>query len=105
MSHFGMTRRRVSYHILLYAIVVTVVAGCGGGDDDAGAASPYKLRTTPFRSNAVREPGESGTQKVRACKVLSPAYVSRTIGSKGLAVTPNNSLDLSICDWDSHSAH
>jgi hypothetical protein len=80
-------------------------AGCGGDDDDSGS-SDYKLRTTAFESNPVREPGESGTVKVRACNVLSPAYVSRSVGSKtSLATTPNNSLDLSICDWDGRGRH
>jgi hypothetical protein len=74
------------------------VAGCGG-DDDSGSGSDYKLRTTAFKSNAVREPGESGTQKIRACEVLSPRIGGR------LAATPNNSLDLSICEWDGPGRH
>jgi hypothetical protein len=87
-------------------VAAALFAGCGGDDDSADSGSPYKLRTTPFRSNAVREPGESGTAKVRACKVLSADVVARTIGSSGsLATTPNNSLDLSICDWDGGGAH
>jgi hypothetical protein len=108
MSHFRRTRGRVRYHVLLYAITAAaVLGGCGGDDDDNGdAGSPYKLRTTPFRSNAVREPGESGTTKVRACNVLSPGLVGRTVGSSTpLAPTRNNSLDLSICDWDGGNAH
>ena len=51
------------------------MAGCGG-DDDSGSGSDYKLRTTAFKSNAVREPGESGTMKVNACRTLSPAFVA-----------------------------
>ena len=73
-----------------------LAAGCGGGDDDSGSGSDYKLRTTAFKSNAVREPGESGTQKVRACNVLR---------FSGLAASPNNSLDLSICEWDGPGKH
>ncbi|MEA2406982.1 MAG: hypothetical protein QOE69_1101, partial [Thermoleophilaceae bacterium] len=90
----------------MYVIVVLGVAGCGG-DHGSDAGSPYKLRTTAFRSNAVREPGESGTVKVRACNVLAPSFVVRSIGpdAPGLAATPNNSLDLSICDWDGRGAH
>ena len=99
-----MTTPRVRYHILLYAILAAalLVAGCGGGDDDD---SGYKLRTTAFRSNAVREPGESGKFKIRACDVLSPEAVARAVRSKRLAPSPNNSLDLSICDWDGRRAH
>jgi len=98
-----MTQDRVRYHILLYAIAAAaLLAGCGGGDDDSG----YKLRTTAFRSNAVREPGESGTMKVRACSVLSSSRVARTIGARGpLRPAPNDSLDLSICDWNGRGAH
>jgi hypothetical protein len=102
MSHFRRTPHRVRYHILLYAIAAAFLAGCGGGDDD----SDYKLRTTAFRSNAVREPGTSGTIKVRACSVISSSRVARTIGvPTPLRPAPNNSLDLSICDWDGRGAH
>ncbi|HEX6651982.1 MAG TPA: hypothetical protein VF072_04510, partial [Thermoleophilaceae bacterium] len=73
-----------------------LAAGCGGGDDDSGSGSDYKLRTTAFKSNAVREPGESGTQKVRACRVLRFNH---------LTASPNNSLDLSICEWDGPEKH
>jgi hypothetical protein len=107
MSHFRKTQPRVRYHILLYAIVAAVLAGCGGGGDDAGqAGNDYQLRTTPFKSNAVREPGESGTLKVRACKVLSPSYVARSVrGAARLHALANNSLDLTICNWDGRGAH
>jgi hypothetical protein len=88
----------VRYHVLLYVIVAAalLVMGCGG-DDDSG--SDYKLRTTAFKSNAVREPGESGTMKVRACTVLSAREVGRAVDAAQLRPTQNNSLDLSICDW------
>jgi hypothetical protein len=104
MIRFQPTMTRVRYHILLYAIVAAalLVTGCGG-DDDSG--SDYKLRTTAFKSNAVREPGESGTMKVRACTVLSAREVGRAVDAAQLRPTPNNSLDLSICDWDGGSAH
>ena len=64
-----MTSVRVRYHVLLYVIVAAalLMAGCGG-DDDSGSGSDYKLRTTAFKSNACREPGESGTIKVNACR-------------------------------------
>jgi hypothetical protein len=74
-----------------------LVAGCGGGDDDSG--SDYKLRTTAFKSTPIREPGESGTQKVEACQVLRGGAL------KGLTPTPNNSLDLSICEWNGSGEH
>lgn len=98
MSHFRPTSPHVRYHVLLYAIVAALLAGCGGGDDDSG--SDYKLRTTAFKSNAVREPGESGTVKVRSCKLL-PAHFN----GRELTPSPNESLDLSICEWDGPGTH
>jgi hypothetical protein len=78
----------------LYAIVVAAfVAGCGG-DDDSG--SDYKLRTTAFESTPIREPGESGVKSVRACGLLPDLR---------LTASPNNSLDLSICEWDGRGKH
>jgi hypothetical protein len=99
MSHFRRTSRSVRYHVLLYAIVAATlgIAGCGGDDDSSG--SDYKLRTTAFKSNAVREPGESGTVKIRACKVLHAGLVS------DLSPSANDSLDLSICEWDGPGKH
>jgi hypothetical protein len=94
MIHFPPTMPRVRYHVLVYAIAVAaVLSGCGGGGDDDG---DYQLRTTAFRSNAVREPGESGTMKVRACDVLR---------FSDLTPSPNNSLDLSICEWNGPGKH
>jgi len=105
MSHFRRTSSTVRYHILLYVIVAAAlgIAGCGGDDDSSG--SDYKLRTTAFESNPVREPGESGTMKVNSCKTLSPAFVARSVQSHALKPSPNNSLDLSICDWDGPGTH
>lgn len=98
-----MTRSCVRYHVLLYVIVVGVLVGCGG-DDDSG--SPYTMRTTPFRQSELKKPAESGTMKVRACELLSQSFVSRSIGPKApLEAAPNNSLDLSICEWHRRGAN
>jgi hypothetical protein len=80
------------------------VAGCGG-DDDSSSSSDYKLRTTAFKSNAVREPGESGTMKIDSCRTLSAAFVGRSVQSHELKTSPNNSLDLSICEWNGPGTH
>jgi hypothetical protein len=97
MSHFRGTSGRVRYHVLLYVIVAAVLVGCGDDDSD----SPYQTRTTAFKSTELREPGESGTLDAQACKVLSPAFIVRSlrVGQVDLRAKPNNSLDLTICDW------
>jgi hypothetical protein len=60
-------------------------AGCGD-DDDAGTAD----RTERFQPTPLREPAESGRETHSACSLLHP---------RGLRATPNDSTDLSICDW------
>jgi hypothetical protein len=105
MIHFRPTLHRVRYHVLLYAIAVAAVGVAGSGGDDSDSGSNYKLRTTAFKSNAVREPGESGTMKIHACATLSPAFVARSVQSGALKPSSNNSLDLSICDWDGSGTH
>ena len=99
MLRFQPTPGRVRYHILLYAIAVVLVAGCGGGDD--GSSGGDGTRTTAFRSNDLREPGESGTVDARACEVLPVRFVASSLGAPPgrLEADPNNSLDLSICEW------
>jgi len=85
---------RVRYHVLLYVILVMIAAGCG---DEEGPRD----RTTALRKSELLDPGESGTLKTKACGVLSPAVVARAAGARGaeLAARPNNSLDLTICEW------
>jgi len=97
MSHFRRTPI-VRYHVLTYAITAAVAVGCGGDDDSSG--SDYQLRTTAFKSTPIREPGESGTQKVHACGLLAGR-----LGGRTLTPSPNNSLDLSICEWNGSGAH
>ena len=71
-----------------------VVVGCGG-DDTPGD------RTTALKKSELLDPGESGTLDAKACSVLSPAVVARASGAGGeqLSARPNNSLDLTICEW------
>ena len=98
MLRFQPTRGRVRYHVLLYVIAALLVAGCGGGDGGGGADG---TRTTAFKSNDLREPGESGTLDARACDVLPARFVARSVGAQPgqLESEPNNSLDLTICEW------
>jgi hypothetical protein len=59
------------------------------------------MRTTAFKSTELREPGESGTLDARACDILPARFVSRSVGAPhtALEAEPNNSLDLTICEW------
>ena len=75
---------------------LAALAGCGGDDADD---TDYATRTTEFRSNALRKPGESGTSKARACKLVSSGFVARTAGARQLDATANDSLDLTMCEW------
>jgi hypothetical protein len=85
---------RVRYHVLLYVILAILAVGCG--DDDAPGD-----RTTALKKSELLDPGESGTLDTKACTVLSPSVVARASGARGehLAARPNNSLDLTICEW------
>jgi hypothetical protein len=86
----------VRYHVLLYVIVAGLVAGCGGGGDD-----PEPTRTTAFKRSELTRPAESGSLRARACRVLSPAFVARSlhVPPASLEAEPNDSLDLTICEW------
>ena len=88
--------RCVRYHVLVYVILAFAAVGCGAGDD----VEPGD-RTTPLRKSELLKPGESGTLDARACELLSAAVVARAVGARGirLAARPNNSLDLTICEW------
>jgi hypothetical protein len=99
MLRFQPTRGCVRYHVLLYAIAALLVIGCGGGGDEQ--QGDYSTRTTAFKSTDLREPGESGTLDARACDVLSGRFVARSVGAGqgALDAEPNNSLDLTICEW------
>jgi hypothetical protein len=97
MSHFRQPCGYVRYHVLLYAILVSILAGCGGGDDGVADGT----RTTAFKSNDLREPGESGTSDARACEALPKRLVARAVdvAPAELDAKPNDSLDLTICEW------
>jgi hypothetical protein len=82
----------VRYHVLLYAIVAALLAGCGGDDPDQPPQRPGK-------PSVLRAPGESGTLDAKACRVLPARTVGRVLGVHGLRARPNDSLDLTICEW------
>jgi len=68
---------------------VLAAGGCGG--DEAA-----RDRTEPFEPTPLREPGESGREARRACDLIAPA---RVLPGTRLTPRPNDSTDLSICDW------
>lgn len=69
--------------------------GCGS-DDTAPS-----VRTEPFEQTRLREPGESGTVKETVCKRVPGRAVARALRRPGtrFEAKPNDSLDLSVCDW------
>jgi hypothetical protein len=77
------------------ALAALVAAGCGSDEN-----TPQD-RTERFESTPLREPGVSGTLKKTACKRVPAPAIARAIHRAGthLEATPNNSTDLSICDW------
>jgi hypothetical protein len=85
----------VRYHVLVYVIVVAVLAGCGGDDPEPKAPPPSG------KPSVLRAPGESGTLDAKACGVLRARTVARAVGVGGgeLRARPNDSLDLTICEW------
>jgi hypothetical protein len=84
---------RVRYHVLLYAIVAALLVGCGG--DDPEPQQPQRSG----KPSVLRAPGESGTLDAKACRLLRARTVGRVLGVRGLRARPNDSLDLTICEW------
>jgi hypothetical protein len=63
---------------------VAGIAACGGDDDGPG------VRTQRFERTPLNRPAESGRETRPACDLLHP---------RGMKARPNDSTDLSICDW------
>lgn len=87
---------RVRYHVLLYVIAVAALAGCGGADPEPKPPPPSG------KPSVLRAPGESGTLDAKACRVLRARTVARAVGvgAGELRARPNDSLDLTICEWE-----
>jgi hypothetical protein len=84
----------VRYHVLLYVIILGLLVGCGGDDTD-------QPQPRAGKRSVLQAPGESGTLDATACRLLPARTVARALGvSRGtLDARPNNSLDLTICEW------
>src|SRR3954451_5871457 len=69
-----------------------LLAGCGSSQGD---------RTERFQQTPLKKPAESGTESRRACSLLSSADVARPLRQPGqrFSASPNDSTDLSVCDW------
>ena len=82
-------------------ILALLVVGCG--DDDATPGD----RTTPLNKSELLDPGESGTLDAKACRMLPSAVVARAAraGASRVSARPNNSLDLTICEWSGGPVH
>jgi hypothetical protein len=74
---------------------LVLLAGCGGDDPAPGD------RTERFERTPLREPGESGTLEETVCEQVRPREVARAVRRPGARpeATPNDSLDLSVCQW------
>jgi hypothetical protein len=77
------------------ALGLALVTGCG--DDEAAPAD----RTEAFKPTELEDAGESGTLTQRACDLLSSGEVARAAARPELTLEPrpNDSTNLSICDW------
>jgi hypothetical protein len=84
----------VRYHVLLYVIILGLLVGCGGDDTD-------QPQPRAGKRSVLQAPGESGTLDATACRLLPARTVAGALGvSRGtLDARPNNSLDLTICEW------
>jgi hypothetical protein len=73
---------------------LALVTGCG--DDD----EPTE-RTERFERTPLNRPAESGRESRRACALVRPREIGRLLRRPGVAfrASPNDSTDLSICDW------
>jgi hypothetical protein len=92
-----MAGRTLSRTIVCFAAAAAAAAlpACGGDDP-----TPPD-RTERFEQTPLREPGESGTVKETVCKRVPPRAVARALRKPDLRLVamPNDSLDLSVCDW------
>jgi hypothetical protein len=57
------------------------------------------VRTEPLHRSELVRPAESGRDARTACSLIAPARVARILRQPTVRAVPNNSTDLSICDW------
>ena len=93
-SPFTLTRLYVITNVCLLGLLF----GCGGSDEPQ---QPVNTEDVSPRLERPDKAGRSGTLKQHACDLVSPQEVRRALRRPGpeLRATPNNSLNLSICDW------
>jgi hypothetical protein len=71
---------------------LVLAAGCGGDD-----GSP--VRTERFHRSELTRPAESGTETRRACSLIPARGIASLLRVPRVRSIPNDSTDLSICDW------
>jgi hypothetical protein len=79
----------------LAAVGFLALAGCGS-DEDGGDQG---VRTEPLHRSELVRPAESGRDARTACSLIAARRVARLLGQPTVRAVPNNSTDLSICDW------
>ncbi|MEA2420463.1 MAG: hypothetical protein QOE60_2669 [Thermoleophilaceae bacterium] len=75
-----------------FVCCLLLLAGCGS-DDDPG------VRTERFARTPLNRPAESGRETRHACSLISARRIARVLRVPRVRATPNDSTDLSICDW------
>jgi hypothetical protein len=77
----------------LAGLGLAACAGCGSDDPDEG------VRTEPLRRSELVRPSESGRDARTACPLIGAPRIARLLGVAKVRAIPNDSTDLSICDW------
>ena len=73
------------------------LASCGDQDEPS-------VRTEPLRRSELTRPAESGGDSRSACSLIGARRVALVLGVPRVRATPNDSTDLTICDWRARAA-
>jgi hypothetical protein len=74
-----------------------LLVACGDGDEEP-------VRTEPLHRSELVRPAESGQDTRSACSLIASRRVARLLRQSEVRALPNNSTDLTICDWRGQGA-